>query len=96
MNKSTVIVLLAGVNLCLLACLVLTTYSPPAAAGQVAAGEGQYILVAGEAKQHSDIIYLLDVGRRQLHAFGAERSIAPGQAVTVRWFYSRDLKHDFR
>jgi len=94
MSKRVLIVLLAGLNVMLLVCLLLSAYSPPAAFAQAVARTGEYILVAGEAEFNNDVIYLLDLNRRQLHAF---RALIPrgGQQIRMGWVGMRDLARDF-
>ena len=96
MSKHVLIVLLAGANLCLAACLLLTTYTPPEAVAQAIRPDGTYILVAAEAQEGNDVIYLVDLGRKQLHAFGAEMPVVTGRPLMVRWYHTRDLARDFR
>ncbi len=96
MSKRALIVFLAGVSLCLLACLVLTTYSPPQAVAQTVTGSGKYILISAEAQINRDVIYLVDLRRKQLHAFYSDVPIASDQPLMVRWCHTRDLTRDFR
>jgi len=96
MSKRGVIVLLVGVNLALLAGLILITYTPSPAMAQAVTRSGEYILVAAEAQLDNDVIYLLDLGTRQLHAFRGELPVMAEQPIRVRWYHSRDLARDFR
>ena len=55
MSKRVLVVALVGVNLLLLACLILTTYSPPQAIAQeVAQGGRDYLLLFLQAKSISE------------------------------------------
>ena len=96
MTKRVILLLLVGINLLLAAGLVFSTYSPPQAVAQVISRSGEYILVAAEATEGNDTIYLLDLGLRQLHAFRSEVPQAAGQQLSVRWVQTRDLARDFR
>lgn len=96
MTKRVSIVLLVGTNLFLLACLVLTAYSPPQALAQEVEGAGRgFIVVSGEGQLNNDVIYVIDLENRFLHAF---RTTFPRSAGTpIQGFYvdTRDLRMDF-
>ena len=96
MSRRALLVALIGVNLALIACLILSSYTPPKAYAQPVSLRGEFILVSAEAETDNDVIYLLDLARRQLHAFRAQMPVAAGQTIMVRWFYTRDLIRDFR
>jgi hypothetical protein len=96
MSRQAFIILLVGVNLLLLACLILTSYSPPEAQAQPVSLRGEFILVSAQATQDNDAIYLLDLARRQMHVFRAEVPKVAEQPVMVRWYSTRDLTRDFR
>ena len=97
MGKQSIIILLVGLNLFMLACLLLTSYSPPMAVAQEAAQIGnRYILVAAEAETFNDAIYILDTQTDRLHVFRTNHPYLPGQKVFVKWLDSRDLRMDFR
>ncbi len=98
MSRRILIVLLVGLNLVLLAALVLIAYTPPAAFAQAAAApdqQGEYLLVTANAEVANDAIYLLDSGRRQLHVFRTNFPHIQGQPVHVYFFATRDLAQDF-
>jgi hypothetical protein len=92
MHRSSWLVLLVGVNLVLLAVLVLSLYHPPAAYGQAMGFSGNYILVSGQVDQGHDAVYLFDLQHRMLHVFQSTR----GRPVAIRHADSRDLTRDFR
>lgn len=96
MTKRVLITGLVLVNLVLLACLVLTTYSPPQAVAQAVSRAGQYILIAAEAERTNDVVYLLDLEKRELHAFRSHIPPVAGAAVQIAWHDMRDLRRDFR
>lgn len=95
MTKRTWIVLLVGVNLVLGAYLVSQVHTPQRALAQAAADRDRYLLIAARARQANDVIYLVDVDRRRLHAFRAESLRAIGGGTRVFWTDARDLRRDF-
>ncbi|UCD28836.1 MAG: hypothetical protein JSV03_17460 [Planctomycetota bacterium] len=97
MSKQTLIMLLIGVNFFLLACLLLTAYSPPLALAQDIEQLGNnYLLITAEAETFNDAVYLLDLQNDRLHVFRTNFPYLAGQPVVIRWLGSRDLKRDFR
>jgi hypothetical protein len=96
MSKQAFLIVLVAVNLALLACLLLSSYTPPQAYAQAVSLRGEFILISAQAEQNNDTIYLLDLARRQMHAFRAAMPVAAGQQLMVRWYYTRDLVRDFR
>lgn len=95
MTKRNVVVLLAGLNLLLLAMLILATYTPPAAYAQGLTRAGEFVLVSAEAEQSNDAIYLLDLRSRQLHVFRSNFPRAGGDPIRVAFMHTRDLVRDF-
>lgn len=70
MTRRAWIVLLAGVNVMLLAAIVLTVYTPPSALMQaVAARRGEYLTVSGRGEVSNDALYLIDAGAHKIHIF---------------------------
>lgn len=70
LTKRTTISLLVGCNLLLLALLLMQVASLPGAYGQVGGRTGDFISVTAKAAgQTYDVLYLLDVPSRKLHAF---------------------------
>lgn len=96
MSRQALIIVLVGANLLLLACLILSSYSPPEAKAQPVSLRGEFILISAQATKTNDTIYLLDLARRQMHAFRAEVPRMAEQVMMVRWYASRDLVRDFR
>jgi hypothetical protein len=96
MSRNVLLVLLVGANLFLLACLILFSYSPPEAKAQPVSIRGEFILVSAQAERANDTIYLLDLARRQMHAFRCQAPKLAEQPMMVRWYHSRDLARDFR
>ncbi len=93
MSKRFCIVALVGVNLFLLALLILGTYSLPKALAQRGGRGGGFTCVTAKgAGQNYDIVYILDQGDRKLHALRPKRT---GQSVKYAAVAVRDLKKDF-
>jgi len=97
MNKRTLIVMLTGLNLFLLACLLLTSWSPPQALAQdPATPTSTYLLVAAEADMFNDAVYLLDVQNDRLYLFRSTYPYMVNKPLVIKWIDTRDLKRDFR
>jgi len=96
MSRQVLVVLLVGVNLLLFGCLILSSYSLPEAKAQSVSLRGEFILISAQAEPNNDTIYLLDLARRQMHAFRAQIPQLAEQPLMVRWYHSRDLVRDFR
>lgn len=95
MTRRVVIVMLVGINLVLLAVLVLSAYSPPQAMAQSVGRGGEFILVSAAAQVENDAIYLIDIRNRRLHAFRSTFPHVRGQPTRVALLHSRDLARDF-
>lgn len=93
-SKRSWIVLLVGVNLLLLAVLVLGSYSLPAAFAQAGGRPGSYVCVAAKAQgQNYDVAYVLDAGADKLHAL---HPAMPGRGAKYKYAGFRDLNEDFK
>ncbi len=93
MRKRAILVLLLGVNLLLLATLILSSWRLPAAQAQAVPMASNYLMVAGEIRDGSDALYVVDLSRRRLHVF------IPNQDQNNRriiYRHYRDLERDFR
>ncbi len=90
-TKRSLIVLLVGANLFLLALLLFGSYSLPAAYAQAGGRAGDFSLVTAKAAaQNYDVVYVLDRPARKLHAF---YPTGRGGFAYAQW---RDLVSDFR
>lgn len=92
LTKRSWIVLLGGVNLVLAALLVAGLAALPSAHAQGGARSGDLVTVTAlAANRNFDVLYMLDVPARKLHAF------YPGnvQAKTIVHAAPRDLDQDF-
>ncbi len=89
-TKRSIIVVLVGVNLLLLAALWIGSYSLPAAFAQGRARAGDFASVTAKAAgQTYDVLYILDVPARKLYAF------YPTQQLRLTSAPPRDLAKDF-
>ena len=90
--KHCAIVLLAGLNLLLLAALLLSVSSPPKAFAQSRGKTGEFVAVTAKASARSyDVLYAVDSSEQLLYAFYPKRAAA-GQ---LAWSAPRDLRKDF-
>lgn len=91
-SKSWAVVLLTGVNLLLLAALVLSASSPPAAFAQARGRAGNFVAVTAKASARSyDVLYVVDSSEQLLYAFYPNR----GAGSKLNWSAPRDLRKDF-
>lgn len=91
LSKRSLIVALVGLNLFLLAALVLSTYSLPSVYAQGMGAGGNFIAVTCEADLAFDLFYLVDLPKRTLHAFMPARTL-DGK---LQYVGSRNLESDF-
>ncbi len=92
LTRRSGIVLLAGLNLFLLGLLIAGTYSPNAAFAQAGGRSGGFLTVTAKAAGQSyDVLYVLDVPGKKMHAFYPKR----GQGRKYAYGKFRDLKADF-
>jgi hypothetical protein len=101
MSKQVLIVALVGLNLLLLAGVILTACPPPAAMAQTsaasaAAGSGDYMLLSCMAEPGNDAIYVLDLTSQILFAFRTPYPYQIGDPVRIQLVSMRDLGRDFR
>ncbi len=93
MTKRSLVVLLVGVNLVLLATLMLWTWRLPEARAQIAPLGQNYVIVAGQIRDGVDAVYVIDLSQRRLHVFLPNRNQANR---TVLYGGYRDLQKEFR
>jgi hypothetical protein len=96
MTRRVLIVLLAGLNLLLLAGLVFTVYSPPLAFAQAPPRPGDYLMFAAQTEPQNDVLYLIDSHARRMYAFRTTYPRMPGTPARFGLFAQRDLTADFR
>jgi hypothetical protein len=91
-SKRMLIVMLAGVNLLLLAGLILSITRMPAAYAQDAGRPGDFVMATAEVDgRDADILYLLDVPKHRLHAFLTQGP----QSRRLDYIGFRSLDRDF-
>lgn len=93
MTKQSLLVLLVGVNLVLLATLVLWTWELPEARAQTAPLGQNYVMVAGQIRTGVDALYVIDLAQRRMHVFLPNRNQASRTVFHGGW---RDLQKEFR
>ncbi|MCG3131246.1 MAG: hypothetical protein FLDDKLPJ_02024 [Phycisphaerae bacterium] len=92
-NKRTIVVALAGLNLLLLTALILVAEPTPAAHAQAGpGGRGYLCATASVTGQEYEVLYILDMGGRRLYSLGPTNP----QSGKLEYFGVRDLKQDFR
>jgi hypothetical protein len=96
MTRRVLIVLLAGLNIFLLACLVFSVYTPSVAFGQVQARAGDYLMVTTEVEPANDVLYLVDSHAKRMYAFRTTYPRMPGTPARFVLLAQRDLNGDFR
>jgi len=100
MPKSALIVVLVGLNLVLLAVLILATHAPPQAIAQeilpVPTGDNDFLVIAAEGELHNDVIYVLDARNDFLHAFRTPFPRVAGIPTRLTLRDTHDLKREFR
>jgi hypothetical protein len=90
-SKRSIIAALVGLNLVLLATLVLKTTSPQAAFAQRRGGSQNFVAVTCRADKDFDALYMIDLSQRKLHCFVPNRD----RSGSVVYAGVRDLKTDF-
>jgi len=93
MTKRALIILLVGVNLVLLATLILSNWQLPAAHAQAAPVGQNFLVVAAEIKDGADALYVFDLSQRRMHVFVPNRDQNDRRLFHVGF---RDLQRDFR
>lgn len=95
MNRRSLIVLLAGLNLLLLVVIVFSVTGPQQAFGQAAGRATDYVIVTGETETDNDVIYLVDSRARRMYAFRTTYPRMPGTPARFGLLAQRDLAGDF-
>lgn len=91
-SKRSVIVLLVGLNLLLVAGLIFSVSSlPPAFAQSAARGGGFVSVTAKAASRLYDVLYVVDTKDHKLYAFYP----SGGVGSNLAWSEPRDLRQDF-
>ncbi len=93
MNKRGMVVLLVGVNLLLLASLIILNTGTTPAYGQAAPLGQNFAMVTGQVRRGMDGLYVLDLATRRLHLFLPNRDQINRRSLYIGY---RDLQKDFR
>lgn len=89
-SRSSIITALVGLNLFLLAILLIGSYSLPKAEAQSGGRAGDFVTVTAlAAGQAYDVLYVVDVPKRKMYGFIPEPNSLDFVAFT-------DLKEDFK
>ena len=93
MNKRNAVVALIGLNLFLLAALILSSYSPPEALAQARGRPGDFVIAS--VQMHTDIeeVAIINIQTSQMFFF-VPRETAGG-TPKLQYAGFRDLKRDF-
>jgi hypothetical protein len=91
LSKRSLIVGLVGVNLMLLAALILTAFPPPAAYAQAPGRAGDFVMTSCMVHTDFDVLFVIDRPGSMLHCF----TPVPNQPGKVQYVTSRNLLRDF-
>lgn len=93
MNKRAIIVGLVGVNLFLLASLILMSYDPPATLAQGRGGRaGDFLMATVEIHEDYDALAIINVPVGAMHVFVPRETKA---GPRLNWTDTRNLNLDF-
>ena len=93
LSKRAIIVALTGLNLLLLAVLILFNYSPPTAYAQRGGGRpGDYLMATAQIHSDYDALAIINIPAGVMHVF-VPREV-PGGAK-LAWTATRNLNRDF-
>ncbi len=92
LSKRSIIVGLVGLNLFLLAAVILSSYELPTAYAQKMGAGGNFIAVTCEVDESYDVFYIVDLSNRRMHAIVPSRTPSGSPQVGA----TRDLERDFR
>jgi hypothetical protein len=92
-RKRTLIVALTGLNLLLLAGLVLTAYEPPAAQAQPRGRAGDYVMATVQIHNDYEALVVVNIQQSALFVWVPRQS---GKAIRLVPTGQRNLDLDFR
>ncbi len=93
MNKKSIIVGLVGLNLLLLAALILASYDPPTANAQVRGGRaGDFLMATVQIHEDYDALAIINVPLGVMHVFVPRETKA---GAKLAWTDTRNLNRDF-
>lgn len=90
-TKRSIIAALAGLNLLLLASLIFSSYSLPAAYAQRRGASSDFVAITCRADEDYDALYIIDLGERALHCFVPNRD----RSGRITYAGGRNLVDDF-
>lgn len=93
LNKRSIVVALTGFNLLLLAGVILSSYSPPAAYAQARGRAGDYIMATCKIHDDYDALAIINAPKGLMFTF-VPRQTANGAKLVPTGF--RNLGRDFR
>lgn len=91
LSKRSLIVGLVGVNLMLLAVLILGSFSPPAAYAQAPGRAGDFVMTSCMVHTDYDVLFIIDRPGSMLHCF----TPLPNQPGKLQYVASQNLLRDF-
>ena len=91
LTKRSIITALVGLNVFLMASLVLGVFSPPQAFAQRRGAASDYVAVTCRADRDYDALYIIDLPERALHCFVPNRD----RSGRVVYGGARNLATDF-
>lgn len=91
MNRNRILAALVCANLVLLLCIAAYNLSPRTAFAQETGLAGNYLMVTGEVQEGYDVLYMIDMKARLLHAFYYDRT-----ARQLSYMDRASLDKDFR
>lgn len=89
--KRSIVAGLVGLNVLLLAGIVLSGYSLPAAFAQRSGASSNFVAVTARVDANYDALFLVDLGNRKLHCFTPNRD----RTGDVQYAGQRNLERDF-
>lgn len=92
MNKRNAVVALIGLNLFLLAALILSSYSPPEALAQARGRPGDFAIASIQMHQEIEEIAVVNIQTAQMFFFVPRET---GGTPKLQYAGFRDLKRDF-
>lgn len=95
LSKRALVVALAGLNLLLLAALVLSSYSPPQAMAQRGGRPGDFLMATVQIHEDYDALALINVPVGSLDVFMPQATKAGIKLVWTGEQNTRNLNRDF-
>ena len=93
LSKRSIIVALTGLNLLLLAALILSSYTPPAAYAQGRGRAGDYLMATVQIHEDLDALTVINIPRGFLYVFRPQQTRNGAKLALTG---QRNLNTDFR